>query len=80
MTLQEKIDRLPLSIDCGGREYFLQISNEKKALYLRYVDALGVLDCLSVRDDRLLLKTSHRLECLVDRALTIIENEEWEQL
>lgn len=79
MTLQEKIEKLPLSTEYDGREYFLQISNEKNALYLRYVDSLGVLDCLSVRDDRLLLKTSYRIESLVDRALTIIENKEWEK-
>lgn len=33
-----------------------------------------------VKDDRILLKTSFRLEELIDRALEVIENKEWEQL
>jgi hypothetical protein len=32
-----------------------------------------------VKDDRILLKTSFRLEELIDRALKVIENKEWEK-
>jgi hypothetical protein len=78
MTLQEKIDKLPLSIEYNGILYNLRISTYKENIYLEYrfydVELFGLMD------DRILLKTSFRLEELVDRALTIIENKEWEQL
>lgn len=33
MTLQEKIDKLPLSIEYNGKEYFLHIECERKKLH-----------------------------------------------
>ena len=51
MNLQEKIDKLPLSIEYNGKEYFLHIENRS---------------------------ISKLFEDVVDRALTIIENKEWE--
>lgn len=80
MTLQEKINKLPLSIEYNGKEYFLHIENSQKRIALRYVDAcFDLIHLFSIYDDRILLKTSFRLEELIDRALTIIENKEWEK-
>lgn len=79
MTPQEKIDKLPLSIEYNGKEYFLHIENSQKRIALRYIDpCFDLIHLFSVYDDRILLKTSFRLEELIDRALTIIENKEWE--
>lgn len=79
MTLQEKIDKLPLSIEYNGKEYFLHIECERKKITLEYVDSVSCFNYLfCVSDDRILLNSSFRLEGLVDRALTIIENKEWE--
>lgn len=79
MTLQEKIDQLPLSIEYNGKEYFLHIECERKKITLEYVDSVSCFNYLfCISDDRILLKTSFRLEELIDRALTIIENKEWE--
>lgn len=79
MILQEKIDKLPLSIEHNGEEYFLYIYNDRKGLWLEYtVDVYGFDYLFCISDDRILLKTSFRLEELIDRALTIIENKEWE--
>jgi hypothetical protein len=68
---------LPLSIEYNGILYNLRISTYKENIYLEYrfydVELFGLMD------DRILLKTSFRLEELVDRALTIIENKEWEK-
>lgn len=81
MTPQEKIDKLPLSIEHNGKEYFLHIECERKKIILEYVDSISCFNYLfCVSDDRILLKTSFRLDELIDRALTIIENKEWEQL
>jgi hypothetical protein len=79
MTLQEKIDKLPLSIEYNGKEYFLHIENNLKRISLRYIDPrFDLIHLFSIYDDRILLKTSFRLEELIDRALKIIENKEWE--
>ena len=80
MTLQEKIDKLPLSIEHNGIEYFLYINSDFKKIWLEYKIDICCFDSLfCVSDDRILLTTSFRLEGLVDRALTIIENKEWEK-
>lgn len=79
MTLQEKIDKLPLSIEHEGQSYDLRMYTERDRIVLVYM----IYDhhtLFHVKDDRILLKTSFRLEELIDRALTIIENKEWEQL
>lgn len=78
MTLQEKIDKLPLSIEYKGRTYNLQMITYKDNIgvgYAYYDDTL----LFKVNDYRILLKTSFRLDYVIDRALTIIENKEWEQ-
>ena len=81
MPLQEKIDKLPLSIEYNGTEYLLHIENSLKRIALRYVDpCFDLIHLFSIYDDRILLKTSFRLEELIDRALAIIENKGWEQL
>ena len=79
MTLQEKIDKLPLSIEYKSKEYFLHIECDRKKITLEYVDSVSCLNYLfCVFDDRILLNSSFRLDGLIDRALTIIENKEWE--
>ena len=78
MTLQEKIDKLPLSIEYDGKVYNLRIYTEKELIVLVYM-LYNHNTLFHVKDDRILLKTSFRLEELVDRALTIIENKEWEK-
>ena len=80
MTLQEKIDKLPLSIEYKGKEYFLHIESDRKKITLEYVDSVSCFNYLfCVSDDRILFNSSFRLEGLVYRALTIIENKEWEK-
>lgn len=74
--LKEALDKLPLSIEYDGKVYNLRLYTEEKLIVLVY--ALYDHNILFyVKDDRILLKTSFRLEDLIDRALTIIENEEW---
>ena len=76
--LQEKIDKLPLSIEHNGKVYNLRLYTEKELMVLVYMlYDHNVL--FYVKDDRILLKTSFRLEELVDQALTIIENKGWER-
>lgn len=77
MTLQEKIDKLPLSIEYEGKVYNLRMYTEKDEIVLVYM-LYNHHTLFHVKDDRILLKTSFRLEELIDRALTIIENKEWE--
>ena len=72
MTLQEKIDKLPLSIEYEGKVYNLQMFTEKDEIVLVYM-LYNYHTLFHVKDDRILLKTSFRLEELIDRALTIIE-------
>lgn len=79
MTLQDKINKMPLYIEYNGKEYFLHIECEKQKITLEYVDSVSCFNYLfCVSDDRILLNSSFRLEGLVDRALTIIETEDWE--
>lgn len=80
MTLKEKIDALPLSIEYEGTEYLLHIENNLKRISLRYIyPRFDLIHLFSIYDDRILLKTSFRLEELIGRALIIIENKEWEK-
>ena len=78
MTLQEKIDKLPLSIEHDGKVYNSCLCAEKGMMVLAYM-LYNYSVLFYVKDDRILLKTSLRLEELVDRALKVIENKEWEQ-
>jgi len=79
MTLQEKIDKLPLSIEYKGEVYNLRMYTDKDEIVLVYM-LYNFHTLFHVKDDRILLKTSFRLEELIDRALKVIENKEWEQL
>jgi hypothetical protein len=80
MTLQEKIDKLPLSIEYNGKEYFLHIECEVKKITLEYLDSVSCYNYLFfVFDDRILLNSSFRLNGLIDRALKIIKNKGWEK-
>lgn len=74
--LKEALDKLPLSIEHNGKVYDLRLCAEKGLMVLAYI-SYGHSVLFYVKDDRILLKTSFRLEELVDRALTIIENDVW---
>lgn len=77
MTLQEKIDKLPLSIECDGKKYKLFISFIPEVVDLVYWFP-NMEDIISINNKDTDLSLSQRLEDVVDRALTIIENKEWE--
>ena len=76
MTLQEKIDKLPLSIEYNGRVYNLRICTYKENIYLEY--RFDDVQLFGLTDDRILLKTSFRLEELIDKALKAINDKVWE--
>lgn len=58
MALKEKIDKLPLSIEYNGEEYFLHIECERKKITLEYVD--GVFGCLQCRISDIETKTTEK--------------------
>lgn len=85
MTLQEKIDKLPLIIPyCDELDYELRIEASIEEVCLKYV----AFEFKSFNVDEVILfkvcnqskayNLSQRLEDVIDRALTIIENKEWE--
>ena len=76
--LKEALDRLPLSIEYKGEVYNLRMYTDKDEIVLVYM-LYNFHTLFHVKDDRILLKTSFRLEELINRALTIIENKEWEK-
>jgi hypothetical protein len=80
MTLQEKIDMLPLSIIYNGRKYKLAIVATEDIVRLTYRCGQPIYNArlMNVEDitDRPL---SVRIEYVVDRALKVIENKEWEK-
>lgn len=76
MTLQEKIDKLPLSIESDGKKYKLFISIIPEIINLVYWSP-NIEDKISIQNKETDLSISQRLEDVVDRALTIIENKEW---
>lgn len=78
MTLQEKIDRLPLSIESNGKKYKLFMSVIPEVVDLVYWSP-NMEDKISIDNKETDLSISHRIEDVVDRALTIIENKEWEK-
>ena len=78
MTLQEKIDKLPLSIEQSGIVFNLEIRSGNGIIVLGYGAMCGTYLFFEV-DERSALNTSFRLEGLVDRALEVIENKEWEK-
>ena len=80
MTLQEKIDKLPLSIEYKGASFVLRIKISRLGVILRYIDFRHYSDLfdLFVIEEHLENRSISQLfEDVVDRALTIIENKEW---
>lgn len=88
MTLQEKIDKLPLSIPYWDElDYELrlnitydEVSISYVALEFEFIEVAEEFTLFKVCNQSKAHDLSHRLEDVVDRALTIIENKEWEQL
>ncbi len=83
MTIQEKIDKLPLSIDYQRNTYVLRFGGKSEYIYIEYfnINPLGDYRCLfEVYNEDLNKTIAQRLEDVIDRALTKIENEEWEQI
>lgn len=78
MTLQEKIDKLPLSIEQSDIVFNLEILTGNGIIALGYV-AVCKTHLFYEVDERSALNTSFRLEGLVDRVLAIIENKEWKK-
>ena len=81
MTLQDKIDKLPLSIIVGQRLYILNIVQRSDIVRIIYrcnqpIARNIIMDIINYNSRKTL---SQRLEDVIDRALTIIENKEWEQ-
>ncbi len=86
MTLQEKIDKLPLSIAYWDElDYGLCIEANTQNVCIKYVAV--ELEFIGVAEEFILFEVcnrskaynlSQRLEDVVDRALTIIENKEFE--
>ena len=79
MTLQEKIDKLPLSIEYEGTSFELRIEISHWGVILRYIDFRYYSDLFIVEEYTENRSTSKLFEDVVDRALTIIENKEWEK-
>ena len=78
MTLQEKIDKLPLSIEYNGESFEIRIEISHWGVMLRYIDFRYYSDLFVVEDYTENRSTSKLFEDVIDRALTIIENKEWE--
>lgn len=76
MTLQEKIDKLPLSIDAAGITYNLEIRSGYGDIAIGYISPYKSY-LFYVYDENIAFKTSVRLEQVIDDVLTIIENKDW---
>ena len=84
MTLQEKIDKLPKQIEYKGNIYTMRYGGNLEYVFIEYY-------CLNPYPyDKVIIHCGNqiynhdqtparRLEDVVDRALTIIENKEWEK-
>ena len=72
MTLQEKIDKLPLNIYRHNLIYELYISISQESIDLQYWHPLTE-DFLCVQNKEVGLPLTHRLEDVIDRALIIIK-------
>lgn len=82
MTLQEKIDKLPLCIEYHRKTYVLRFGGKSGYIFIEYFNTNLLGDyrgLFEVGNEDLNKTLSQRLEDVVDRALTIIENKEWEQ-
>lgn len=78
MTLQEKIDKLPLSIKYKGTSFELRIEISHWGVILRYIYFRYYSDLFVVEEHTENRSISKLFEDVIDRALTIIENKEWE--
>lgn len=81
MSLQEKINKLPLNIDFQRNTYVLRFGGKSEYIFIEYfnINTLGDYRCLfEVYNEDLNKTLAQRLEDVIDRALTIIENEKWE--
>lgn len=84
MTLQEKIDKLPLSIEYEGKLYEINFLIYKKYVKLQYwflpSDPYDNTEKLfGCENANTLDELSNRIEDVIDRALKAIENKEWEK-
>lgn len=80
MTLQEKIDKLPLSIIYNGRKYKLAIVATEDIARLTYRCGQPIYNAMLINvEDITDRPLSVRIDYVVDRALKVIENKEWEQ-
>lgn len=79
MTLQEKIDKLPLNIEYDDCLFELRIEISHWGIILRYIDFRYYSDLFVVEESIENRSISQLFEDVVDRALTIIENKEWEK-
>ena len=87
MTLLEKIDKLPLSIPYWDElDYELRIEVTVEEVCIKYtafefefIEVADEFTLFQVCNQSKAYNLSQRLEAVIDRALTIIENEEWEQ-
>ena len=88
MTLQEKIDKLPLSIpywDELDYDLRIEITHEEVsvkyvALEFEFIETAEEFTLFQVCNQSKAYDISQRLEDVIDRALTIIENKEWENV
>lgn len=81
---QEKIDKLPLSIEYNGKLYEISLLIDEMYVRLQYYffprDPYDNIEMLfGCENENILDKLSNRIEDVIDRALTIIENKEWEK-
>ena len=77
--LQEKIDKLPLSIEHDGKVYHLRFEMTHNGAYVRYLN-YDVWDDLFIVER---ISDNNPKDCfayVIDRALIIVENKEWKQL
>ena len=77
MTLQEKIDKLPYLIIYQNVCFELEILFKKDVVWIQYCVSDGWL--FAVENHNQTVSKTQRLEDVVNRALTIIENKEWER-
>lgn len=79
MTLQEKIDKLPLSIEYEDCPFELRIEISHWGVILRYIDFRYYSELFVVEEHIENRSISKLFEDVIDRALKIIGNKEWEK-
>ena len=80
MTLQEKIEKLPLSIIYNGRKYKLAVGATEDIVRLTYRCGQPIYNAMLMNvDDITDRPLSVRIEYVIDRALKVIESKEWER-